>query len=137
LDEYTKNKEEELKKLREEFNKKPRVIYQTEYYESSESKRIREQNALEEKNRVAASKELPNIIDKIKTDYFAILNEKISKIKEIIEEKINNYSPDNLKIFFQNLAKKEKILDKLYENLKQKSEIFLNSYYKKSNHLMY
>ena len=87
MDEYTKNKEEELKKLREELNKKPRVIYQTEYYESSESKRIREQNALEEKNRVAASKELPNIIDKIKTDYFVLLDEKISKFKEIIEKK--------------------------------------------------
>jgi len=59
LDEYTKKKEEELKKLREELNKKPIVIYQTEYYESSESKRIREQNALEEKIRVAASNELP------------------------------------------------------------------------------
>ena len=56
LDEYTKNKEEELKKLREELNKKPRVIYQTEYYESSESKRIREQNALEEKKQSSCIK---------------------------------------------------------------------------------
>lgn len=130
LDEYTKKIEKEL----EEERKKPKVIYRTEYYESDESRRIRERNALEERNRIALSEELPNFLEKIKSDYFETLDEKISSLKEIIEEKINNYSQDNLKILFQNLAENEKILDKLNEDTKQKSETILTNYYKKSNH---
>ena len=130
LDEYTKKIEKEL----EEERKKPKVYYHTEYYESDESRRIRERNALEERNRIALSEELPNFLEKIKSDYFETLDEKISSLKEIIEEKINNYSQDNLKILFQNLAENEKILDKLNEDTKQKSETILTNYYKKSNH---
>ena len=130
LDEYTKKIEKEL----EEAKKEPKVVYHTEYYESDESRRIRERNALEERNRIALSEELPTFLEKIKSDYFETLDEKITSLKEIIEEKINNYSQDSLKIFFQNLAENEKILDKLIENSKQESEKILNNYYKKSNH---
>jgi len=132
LDEYTKKIEEELKEARKE----PKIIYQTEYIqvESAASRRIREQNELEERNRQAASEELPHCLDTIRTDYLAILDEKITNLKEAIEEKIKNYSPDNIKIFFQNLSENEKILDKINEDSKKKSEIILINYYKKSNY---
>lgn len=132
LDEYTKKIEKEL----EEARKNPKIEYHTEYIEieSAESRRIREQNELEERNKQAASRELPNCLDKIRTDYLAILDEKISNLKITIEEKINNYSSDNLKIFFQNLSENKKILDKINEDSKQKSEKILINYYKKSNY---
>ena len=103
-------------------------------YESSESKRIREQNRIEEQNRQAASNELPQFLDKIKTDFSEKLKENISRMKEKIKQELNKYSSLNLKIFLQNLYEIEKIRDKLIENSKKESEIILNKSYNNSNH---
>ena len=54
--------------------------------ESEESKRIREKNALEEKNRAAASKELPKFFGIVQTDFSTKLKGKISKMKKKIEK---------------------------------------------------
>ena len=86
--------------------------YETRYYESPESARIRQQNALEEKNRAEASKELPKLLGIVQDEFSTKLKGKISKVKVKIEKELSNYSPSNLKIFLQNLTENEKIKDK-------------------------
>ena len=102
--------------------------------ESEESKRIRERNALEEKNREAASKELPKFLGIVQTDFSTKLKGKIAKIKKKIEKELSYYSPSNLKIFLQNLASNEKIKDNLIEDSKKESEKILNKSYNNSSH---
>ena len=58
--------------------------YEVRYYESEESKRIREQNALEERNRAAASKELPKFLGIVQSEFSTKLMSKISKVKKKI-----------------------------------------------------
>ena len=82
--------------------KSTRTIYETRYYESPESARIREQNALEEKNRAEASKELPKLLGIVQDKFSTELKGKISKVKVKIEKELSNYSPSNLKAFLQN-----------------------------------
>ena len=55
-------------------------------------------------------------------------------MKNKIEEVLKKYSPSNLKKFLQNLTEKEKIMNKLIENLKKESEKLLNKSYNNSNH---
>ena len=69
--------------------------------ESTESRRIREQNAKEEQNREKAPNELLNLLVIFKNDFLTKLKEKISKMKYEIEDKLNNYSLSNLKIFLR------------------------------------
>ena len=108
--------------------------YEVRYYESEESKRIREQNALEERNRAAASKELPKFLGIVQSEFSTKLIAKISKVKKKIEKELNNYSPSNLKIFIQKLALNERLKNKLIEDSKKESEKILNSSYKNSSH---
>ena len=56
------------------------------------------------------------------------------KIKEKIEKELNNYSPSNLKIFFQKLAENENLEIKLIEYVKLESEKILLIFYKNSTH---
>ena len=130
IDQYIDNKEEKAKEKKKE--EEVRYIYRS--YESPESIRIRQQNAIEESNRAEASKELPGFLEKIKSDFSEKLNEKISKSAEIIEKEINNYSPANLKIFLQNLTENEKLIDKLIEDSKKESEKILNKSYNNPSH---
>ena len=69
--------------------------------ESAESRRIRGQNAKEEQNREKAPNELLNLLVIFKNDFLTKLKEKISKMKYEIEDKLNNYSLSNLKIFLR------------------------------------
>ena len=108
--------------------------YEVRYYESEESKRIREQNALEERNRAAASNELPKFLGIVQSEFSTKLMAKISKVKKKIEKELNNYSPSNLKIFIQKLALNERLNNKLIEDSKKESEKILNSSYKNSSH---
>lgn len=123
--------------LLNKFDKEQKNSQTKTYYitvESNESKKIREQNTLEERNRQAASNELPNFLDKIKTNFFPILDGNISNMEEKIEEKINMFSRDYLKIFLQNLIKAENIKNKLINDLRKKSEEILINYYRKINY---
>ena len=122
--------------LKKALEQKAEVQYRYEYVkvESEESRRIREQNEREKKNRKAASEKLPSIIEKTKTDFFAKLEGKILGMKNKIEEVLKKYSPSNLKRFLQNLTEKEKIMNKLIENLKKESEKILNKSFNNSNH---
>ena len=108
--------------------------YEVRYYESEESKRIREQNALEEKNRATALNELPKFLGIIQSEFSTKLIRKISKMKKRIEKELSNYSPSNLKIFLQNLTQNENVKAKLIEDFKKESENILNNSYTKSNH---
>ena len=111
---------------KEQNNSQTKTYYIT--VESDESKKIREQNEIKERNRQAASNELPNFLDKIKTNFFPILDGNISNMEEKIEEKINMFSRDYLKIFLQNLIKAENIKNKLINDLRKKSEKILINY---------
>ena len=108
--------------------------YEVRYYESEESKRIREQNALEEKNRATASNELPKFLGIVQSEFSTKLIGKISKMKKRIEKELSNYSPSNLKIFLQKLTQNENVKAKLIEDSKKESENILNNSYTKSNH---
>ena len=99
--------------------KSTRTIYETRYYESPESARIREQNALEEKNRAEASKELPKLLGIVKAK---------------IERELSNYSPSNLKAFLQNLTENEKLKDKLISDSEKETEKILHQSYRNTNH---
>ena len=92
--------------------------YEVRYYESPESIRIREQNALKEKNREAASKELPKCLGIIQSDFSTKLKGKISRIKKKIDKELSNYSPSNLKIFLHQLTENEQLKDRLINNFK-------------------
>ena len=137
-DQQIKDKREEFMSnlLKKALEKKAEVQYRYEYVEveSEQSKRIREQNEREKKNKKAASEKLPSIIEKTKTDFFVKLKGKILGVKNKIEEVLKKYSPSNLKKFLQNLTEKEKIMNKLIENLKKESEKILNKSYNNSNH---
>ena len=87
----------ELEKLKEELKNKQRVVYRTEYYESSESIRIRQENARNEPNRQNASRELPNALDIIRNNFLSSMKEKISRTYNMIERLLNKYFPSNLK----------------------------------------
>ena len=132
INDYIDKRDEENKNIKKKVESK--TIYVPTYYESLESVRIREQNALEEKKRAEASRELPELLGKIQTDFSSKLTERISRIKKKIKEELNNYSPINLKIFLQNLAENEKIKDKLIKDSEMESEKILNKTYKNSNH---
>ena len=139
--EYDKKKkelcEDFAKKLQEDKEmRKPQIRYVTnyEYVESAESRRIREQNAKEEQNRQKAANELPNLLVIVKNDFLTKLKEKISKMKNEIEDKLSNYSLSNLKIFLQNLIENEKIKDILIIYSKNESEKILNQSYTNYNH---
>ena len=108
--------------------------YEVRYYESPESIRIREQNALEEKNREAASKELPKCLGIIQSDFSTKLKGKISRIKKKIDKELSNYSPSNLKIFLHQLTENEQLKDRLIKDSKKESENILNTSYKNSSH---
>ena len=108
--------------------------YETRYYESEESKQIRAQKALEEKNKKEASEELPKILGVVQKDFSTKLKGKISKVKVKIEKELSNYSPSNLKIFLQNLTENEKIKDKLMADSEKESEKILQQTYKNTNH---
>jgi hypothetical protein len=108
--------------------------YETRYYESAESIKIREQNALEEKKREEASKELPKILGKAQDEFSTKLKAKISKVKVKIEKELSNYSPSNLKIFLQNLTENEKLKEKLIADSEKESEKILQQSYKNTNH---
>ena len=138
-DYYTNTKIEAMtdyfnKKKEEEKNKEEKVRYEYIEVESAQSRRIREQRALQERNRNIASGELPKILGKIKMDFFQQLNEKILKKKEKIKNEINKYSPNNLKSLFQILAENEKIKKKLIEDSKKETETILNKSYENSCH---
>ena len=124
--------EEDIKK------RNPQIRYVTnykyEYVESAESRRIREQNAKEEQNREKTSNELPNLLVIVKNDFLIKLKEKISKMKYEIEDKLNNYSLSNLKIFLQNLIENKKIKDIFVFYSKNESEKILNQSYINYNH---
>ena len=118
--EYEKKKnklcEDFAKNLKEDIEKRnPQIRYVINYkyecVESAESRRIREQNAKEEQNREKAPNELLNLLVIFKNDFLTKLKEKISKMKYEIEDKLNNYSLSNLKIFLQNLIENKKIKD--------------------------
>ena len=132
---YLCNKIRLLNKFEKE-RKKKETETKTYYIhvESDESKRIREQYNLEERNRQNASNELPLFLDKIKIDFIPLLDKNISKIKEKIKDKINKYPRNYLKIFLQNLIQNENIINKLINDLIKKSEEMLSNYYIKSNH---
>ena len=104
------------------------------YYESEESRRIREQNALEERNRQAASEELPKYLGIVQSDFSTKLIGKISKMKKKIDKELSNYSPSNLKIFLQKLTENENLKDKLIKDSKKESENILNKSYQNSSH---
>ena len=53
--------------------------YETRYYESAESIRIREEKALEEKNRNEASKELPKFLGIVQNEFSTKLKGKQQK----------------------------------------------------------
>ena len=101
--------------------------YETRYYESEESKQIRAQKALDEKNKKEASEELPKILGVVQKDFSTKLKGKISKVKVKIEKELSNYSPSNLKIFLQNLTENEKIKDKLMADSEKKLKKFYNN----------
>ena len=125
IDKYIDEKEEKSKK-------KVEYIYTS--YESSESIEIRRQRAIEEQNRTNASNELPGLLEKINTEFFEKLDEKVSGLSEKIEKEIDNYPLDNLKKFIENLIKNEKLIDKLIEDSRKVSEIIMNKSYKNSSH---
>ena len=129
-DYFNKKKEEEDKKREEKVHYVPQYIE----VESAQSRQIREQKALQEKNRNIASEELPKVLNEIKTNFSQKLNENISKKKERIKEEINKYSPTNIKSLFQILAENEKIKNKLIEDSKKDSEKILNKTYENSCH---
>lgn len=108
--------------------------YETKYIESAESIKIREQNALEEKNRKEASKELPKFLGIVQKDFSTQLIGKISKVKIKIEKELSNYSPSNLKKFIQNLTENEKLENNLIAVSKIESEKILQNSYKNTNH---
>ena len=108
--------------------------YETRYYESPESVRIKEQNALEEKNRQEASKELPKLLGIVQDEFSTKLKGKISKVKVKIEKELSNYSPSNLKAFLQNLTENEKLKDKLISDSEKETENILHQSYKNTNH---
>ena len=108
--------------------------YETKYYESPESVRIREQNALEEKNRQEASKELPKLLGIVQDEFSTKLKGKISKVKVKIEKELSNYSPSNLKAFLQNLTENEKLKDKLISDSEKETEKILHQSYRNTNH---
>ena len=108
--------------------------YETRYYESAESIRIREQQAKEEKDKEAASKELPKFLGIVQSDFSTKLMSKISKVKKKIEKELGNYSPANLKIFLQNITTIENLKVKLIEDSKKESENILNQSYSNSSH---
>ena len=112
----------------------PKVEYIYRSVESEESKRIRKEKEIEEQNRLAASEELPKFLDIVKKNFISKLDDKILKIKEKIEKELNNYSPSNLKIFFQKLAENENLEIKLIEYVKLESEKILLIFYKNSTH---
>ena len=131
--------EDFAKNLKQEIEKsKPQIRYVTnyryQYAESAESRRIREQNAKEEQNRKKAANELPNLLIIVKNDFLTKLKEKISKMKNEIEDKLSNYSLSNLKIFLQNLIENESIKDILIIYSKNESEKILNQSYTNYNH---
>jgi flagellar biosynthesis GTPase FlhF len=64
--------------------------YETRYYESAESIKIREQNALEEKNRKEASEELQKFLVIVQNEFSTKLKGKISKAKVKIEKELIN-----------------------------------------------
>ena len=130
IDKYLNKLEEDKKKKKEEA----KVVYVPKYYESAESIRIREQNQLEENNRLAASEELPKILDEIKTDFYSKIKEKVSIMKEKIKEEVNKYPLANIKEILQVLADNEKIKEKLIEDSKKETEIILNKSYDNSYH---
>ena len=130
---YEKRKKELVEKFEKKLEKykkekEPKVIYRTEYVyrESEESKRIREQNAIEERNRKKASKELQNFLDKVKNDFSIKVKDKISNMKQKIEKELISYSPNDFKIFLQNLIEKEKIKDIIIIFSKNESEKILD-----------
>ena len=140
-DYYTNTKLEAMtdyfnKKKEEEKKEEEKVRYVTEYIEveSAQSRRIREQRALQEKNRNIASRELPKILGNIKMDFSQQLNGKILKKKEKIKEELNKYSPTNLKSLFRILEENEKIKNKLIEDSKKETEKILNKSYENSCH---
>ena len=122
------NKSKEIEELKRSLYSAPRE------YESYESKMIRQQNELENTNRQIASEKLVGCLDIIRNDFSTKLNDKIFKIKEDIEREINNYSPDNLKIFLQKIAEKENLKYKLIEYIKNESEILLLISFENSKH---
>ena len=111
--------------------------YVTEYVytESEESKRIREQKALEEKNRQKADEELaPKLLGIVHDFYSSKLKGKISKVKKKIEKELSKYSPKNLKAFLENLALNEKLKEILISDSKKESDKILNQTFNHSNH---
>ena len=108
--------------------------YETRYYESAESIRIREEKALEEKNRNEASKELPKFLGIVQNEFSTKLKGKIAKVKVKIEKELSNYSPSNLKSFLQNLTENEKLKDKLIADSEKESEKILQQSYNNTNH---
>ena len=111
--------------------------YVTEYVytESEEPKRIREQKALEEKNRQKADEELaPKLLGIVHDFYSSKLKGKISKVKKKIEKELSKYSPKNLKAFLENLALNEKLKEILISDSKKESDKILNQTFNHSNH---
>lgn len=70
-DDFEENlkKDKAQREVRDKAQKEVRYVTTYEYVESSESKRIREENAKEEKNREKASNELPNLLSIVKNDF--------------------------------------------------------------------
>ena len=122
VDDFVKD----LEKYKKEKEPKVEVHYEYIYRESEESRKIREQNAIEEKNRQKASNELPNFLDIVKNEFSIQLKEKISNMKQIIEKELKIYSPEELKIFLHNLIEKEKIKDIIIIFSKNESEKILD-----------
>ena len=104
------------------------------YYESAESIRIREERAKEERNREAASKELPKFLGIVQNDFSTKLKGKIYKMKKKIDKELGKYSPSNIKVFLQKLVQNEKVKDKLISDSKKESENILNKSYQNSTH---
>ena len=108
--------------------------YETKYYESAESIRIREQNALEEKKQNEAFEELPKFLGIVQNEFSTKLKGKTAKVKVKIEKELSNYSPSNLKTFLQNLTENEKLKNKLIVDSERESEKILQQYYNNTNH---
>ena len=69
-----------------------------------------------------------------KNDFFSKIKDKVSNVKEKIENELNNYLISELKTFLQKLTENEKLRDKIIEYIKKESETILENPFKNQNH---
>ena len=121
-----------IEELTARLRQSPSVEYV--YRESEESRRIREQNELENRNRREASEKLIGCLNIVRNDFSTKLKDKILAVNDDIEKELSNFSSDNLKIFLLKLAENENLKGKIIENIKNESEILLEMSFKNSKH---